>query len=40
MPKKVVDDRTTFKPLGPIVANIVRRAGSKMKAQSKVRTNG
>lgn len=40
MPKKVVDDRTTFKRLGPIVENVVRRVGSKMKAKRKDVANG
>lgn len=40
MTSKVSDDKTTFKPIGPIVANIVRRAGSKMAAAEKEAANG
>lgn len=40
MRSKVTDDRTTFKPIGPIVRNIVRRIGSKLDAQKKDRAHG
>lgn len=35
MASKVQDDTTTFKPVGPIAKNIVRRLESKLRATEK-----
>lgn len=37
---KITDDTTTFKPIGPIVADIVRRLEIKLLAAKKDAANG
>ncbi len=40
MASKVQDDTTTFKPIGPIAKNIVRRLQSKRSAAEKEAARG